>query len=175
MTPQKRLQAASHASETNKPLPQHLLLPRTKGFATCVQHLRTAAPHVKAVYDLTVAYADLQPAGRTEDTTKNEMKKKMNGAGVNGNGSGHASTTPAQPDFTFQSPPTFLQSLFYPEISSRWRTLVHVRRFEISSLPEGEAELKAWLEERWVEKGELLEELRERLEMGEGWGNRKGE
>ena len=52
---------------------------------------------------------------------------------------------------------------------------MHVRRFEISSLPEGEAELKAWLEERWVEKGELLEELRERLEMGEGWGNRKGE
>ena len=103
----------------------------------------------------------------------------MNGNG-NGNDNGHAdpnrASFSAQPDFAFQSPPTFVQSLFYPDIASRWRTLVHVRRFEISSLPEGETELKAWLEERWVEKGEVLEELRGKLERGEEWEveDRKG-
>lgn len=35
--------------------PMHLLYPRTKGFITTVQHLRKA-PHVKAVYDFTIAY-----------------------------------------------------------------------------------------------------------------------
>ena len=103
----------------------------------------------------------------------------MNGNG-NGHGNGHAdpnhASFSAQPGFSFQSPPTFVQSLFYPDIASRWRTLVHVRRFEISSLPVGEAELKAWLEERWVEKGEVLEELRGKLERGEEWEveDRKG-
>lgn len=102
----------------------------------------------------------------------------MNGNG-NGHGNGHAdpnhASFSAQPGFSFQSPPTFVQSLFYPDIASRWRTLVHVRRFEISSLPEGETELKAWLEERWVEKGEVLEELRGKLERGEEWvEDRKG-
>jgi hypothetical protein len=176
LTPQKRLLAAAHASKTNKTLPEHLLLPRTKGFAACVQHLRTAAPHVKAVYDLTVAYADLQPTGRKgEEVTKKEKKIKEKMAGVNGNGHADCQSHPTSDDFAFQSPPTFLQSLFYPDIASRWRTLVHVRRFEVSSLPAGEAELKAWLEERWVEKGEVLEELRGKLERGEGWEDKKGE
>lgn len=33
----------------------HLLYPRTKGFVATVQRIRHA-PHVKAVYDLTIAY-----------------------------------------------------------------------------------------------------------------------
>lgn len=41
--------------ETGRPQPKHLLYPRTKGFVATVQHLRDA-PHVKAVYDLTIAY-----------------------------------------------------------------------------------------------------------------------
>lgn len=41
--------------EAGKPQPMHLLYPRTKGFITTVQHLRKA-PHVKAIYDLTIAY-----------------------------------------------------------------------------------------------------------------------
>ncbi|RDA86000.1 hypothetical protein CP532_4872 [Ophiocordyceps camponoti-leonardi (nom. inval.)] len=39
----------------DKPQPMHLLYPRTKGFIATVQHLRKA-PHVKAVYDLSIAY-----------------------------------------------------------------------------------------------------------------------
>jgi len=134
----------------------------------------------------------MQPAaGRRRQTPAAPNKaKKQRQAAVNGNGNGHSKPPQSQlpvpdvddddnddddGDFAFQSPPTFLQSLFHPDIASRWRTLVHVRRFEISSLPVGEAELKAWLEERWVEKGELLEELRGKLERGEDWGeDRKG-
>ncbi|GAB7328006.1 hypothetical protein MBLNU13_g00064t1 [Cladosporium sp. NU13] len=140
LTPAKRLAAASYAYEHNKPLPNHLLLPRTKGFAASVQHLRSA-PHVKAVYDITIAYADMQnahPAGKTAP-------------------------------FAFQSPPTFVQSVLTPDVGRRWKTLVHVRRFAIDDLPAEEAELRSWLEERWVEKGEFLEELRAKLLRGESW------
>lgn len=39
----------------DKPQPRHLLYPRTKGFTKTVQQL-CKAPHVVAVYDLTIAY-----------------------------------------------------------------------------------------------------------------------
>lgn len=42
--------------QQDKPVPQHALYPRTKGFVATVQELR-CAPHVKAVYDVTIAYA----------------------------------------------------------------------------------------------------------------------
>lgn len=38
-----------------RPLPKHLLYPRFKGFVSTVRHLRQAE-HVKAVYDVTIAY-----------------------------------------------------------------------------------------------------------------------
>ncbi|KAG6136935.1 hypothetical protein E4U24_000134 [Claviceps purpurea] len=41
--------------KSDKQQPKNLLFPRTKGFVTTVQHLRKT-PHVKAVYDLTIAY-----------------------------------------------------------------------------------------------------------------------
>lgn len=41
--------------QNGRPQPLHLLYPRTRGFITTVKHLRKA-PHVKAVYDLTIAY-----------------------------------------------------------------------------------------------------------------------
>lgn len=45
------------AKENDRPQPQHLLCPRTKGFVATVQHLRRTAPHVRAVYDVGIAYA----------------------------------------------------------------------------------------------------------------------
>lgn len=42
--------------EHGRPLPKHLLHPRTKGFVACVKGLRQAE-HVKAVYDMTIAYS----------------------------------------------------------------------------------------------------------------------
>ncbi|KAI4602724.1 hypothetical protein KJ359_007942 [Pestalotiopsis sp. 9143b] len=54
-TPEKYEETRIWCKENGRPLPKHLLYPRTKGFITTVRHLRKA-PHVKAVYDLTIAY-----------------------------------------------------------------------------------------------------------------------
>jgi len=55
-TKSKRVEAEKWCEANNKALGQHVLYPRTKGFIASVQKLRQA-PHVKAVYDLTIAYA----------------------------------------------------------------------------------------------------------------------
>ncbi|EME38027.1 hypothetical protein DOTSEDRAFT_75999 [Dothistroma septosporum NZE10] len=55
-TAAKRAAAEKWCQANNKPLGKHVLYPRTKGFVACVQKLRRAA-HVKAVYDVTIAYA----------------------------------------------------------------------------------------------------------------------
>ena len=54
-TPQKYRESAAWCEANDRPQPRHLLYPRTKGFIATVQHLRKAT-HVKAVYDLTIAY-----------------------------------------------------------------------------------------------------------------------
>ncbi|KAK3392937.1 acyltransferase [Podospora didyma] len=54
-TPKKYVESQRWCAANNRPQPQHLLYPRTKGFVATVQHLRKS-PHVKAVYDLTIAY-----------------------------------------------------------------------------------------------------------------------
>lgn len=114
-------------------MPQHALYPRTRGFIACVQKLREA-PHVKAVYDVTIAYAQ-------KDGDR----------------------------FLFQQPPTFGQSLMIPRLNERWRFYVHVQRHLIEELPRKPEELAKWLEARWVEKGERLEKLRQRLHQGLPW------
>ncbi|KAH8777095.1 hypothetical protein F5882DRAFT_160220 [Hyaloscypha sp. PMI_1271] len=54
-TPKKAEAARVWCKENDRPIPKHLLYPRTKGFVTTVQHLRKAK-HVVAVYDMTIAY-----------------------------------------------------------------------------------------------------------------------
>lgn len=54
-TPQKHLEMQQWCEANGRPQPRHLLYPRTRGFIATVQHVRGAA-HVKAVYDLTIAY-----------------------------------------------------------------------------------------------------------------------
>lgn len=101
----------------------HLLYPRTKGFIATVQHLRRA-PHIKAVYDLTIFYR-------------------------RGN--------------EFQDAPTMWDTLSVPRLSegAGFQFHVHARRFPIESLPQTDAELASWLEQRWIEKGEWLEAQRQ--------------
>ncbi|KAI1083328.1 1-acyl-sn-glycerol-3-phosphate acyltransferase [Whalleya microplaca] len=53
--PKKYEESRIWCKQNDRPQPLHLLYPRTKGFVTTVQHLRNA-PHVKAVYDFTIAY-----------------------------------------------------------------------------------------------------------------------
>ncbi|SMR42797.1 unnamed protein product [Zymoseptoria tritici ST99CH_1E4] len=137
-TREKHAQTTTWCREHSKPLPQHTLHPRTKGFVATVQALR-AAPHVRAVYDVTIAY--------------NHHRGQRRSSGDKG----------------FMRPPTFLQTIFRPRIAEKWEVYVHVDRFELSELPESEEGLAAWLEGRWVVKGERLEELRRRAEKGEAW------
>ncbi|KJZ79107.1 hypothetical protein HIM_01258 [Hirsutella minnesotensis 3608] len=108
----------------DKPQPMHLLYPRTKGFVATVQHLRKAS-HVKAVYDLCIAY---QHQGK------------------------------------FQTAPSMWETMSVPGLSRQrgFKFHVHARRFPIESLPDTDSELAQWLEDRWVEKGQWLEEKRQK-------------
>ncbi|KAJ5042108.1 uncharacterized protein L3040_004666 [Drepanopeziza brunnea f. sp. 'multigermtubi'] len=127
-TPQKAEQAREWCKANNRPIPKHLLYPRTKGFVTTVQHLRKAK-HVKAVYDMTIAY---------------EQNNK------------------------FLEAPTIWESLSCGGLSSKrgYKFHVHLRRFAVEDLPETDEELAKWLETRWVEKGEYLDEKREEWARG---------
>lgn len=94
-----------------------------------MQRLRRAH-HIKAVYDLTIAYQ----RGRE-----------------------------------WMAAPTFWEALAAPWLSEReekggrgYRFHVHVGRFAVEELPGRDEELAQWLERRWVEKGEWLEETRRR-------------
>ncbi|OAA64330.1 1-acyl-sn-glycerol-3-phosphate acyltransferase [Niveomyces insectorum RCEF 264] len=71
-TPEKYAESVAWCSAHGHPQPMHLLYPRTKGFVATVQHLRQAA-HVKAVYDLAIAYqhgTEFQAAPSMWDTLR---------------------------------------------------------------------------------------------------------
>lgn len=121
-TPKKYAESVAWCDSTGRPQPQHLLYPRTRGFIQTVQHLRQA-PHVKAVYDLTIAY---------------------------------------QHGDKFGAAPEFWSTLSVPHLSDveGYRFEVHVRRFAMDTLPREDAELASWIEARWLEKGQWLEQKR---------------
>lgn len=69
----------------------------------------------------------------------------------------------------FQHAPSFGQTLMVPRLDKSWKFFVHVNRYSIEDLPNSEEELVRWLEDRWLEKGERLEQLRQKLEKGLPW------
>ncbi|CAK1354691.1 1-acyl-sn-glycerol-3-phosphate acyltransferase PLS1 [Cercospora beticola] len=69
----------------------------------------------------------------------------------------------------FQKPPTFWQTLSQPKLDQQNTFYVHVTRHAIADLPHSDAELAQWLEDRWVEKGERLEILRQKLVKSVSW------
>lgn len=69
----------------------------------------------------------------------------------------------------FQQPPTFAQSIMLPRLDENWRFFVHVERHPIEELPKSDEEIAQWLEDRWVEKGDRLDILRQRLQKGLPW------
>jgi len=58
-TPAKLAKSQEYARTQSLPVPQHTLVPRTKGFAATVQGLRD---HLDAVYDVTIAYPGRVPS-----------------------------------------------------------------------------------------------------------------
>lgn len=128
-TKQKREEGLQWCKANDKVMPKNLLYPRTRGFIASVQGLRKVN-HVKAVYDVTIAYA------------------KSN---------------------QFQKPPTFSETVFTPHLDKLWKFYVHVQRHNLEDLPSADAELADWLVERWIQKGEKLEALKNKLARGESW------
>ena len=72
-------------------------------------------------------------------------------------------------EWVFQQPPSFGQTLMVRNLSKEFKFFVHIERYTMKELPSGDKELAKWLEDRWVEKGERLEVLRQKLEKGLPW------
>ncbi|KAL3883737.1 hypothetical protein ACJMK2_029971 [Sinanodonta woodiana] len=66
-TPEKHKQSQEIAKEKGYPILKHHLLPRTKGFALSVQHMKGKIP---AVYDCTVAFPPNEPEPTLMDVIK---------------------------------------------------------------------------------------------------------
>ena len=129
-SPKKHADTVEWCKQNDKHIPRHTLFPRTKGFVATVQNLRQSK-HVKAVYDVTVAYA------------------KRN---------------------RFLQTPSFWETISVPRFNDEWRFHAHVERHLVEDLPASDEELARWLEKRWIAKGEVLEDLREKLARGIEWG-----
>ena len=106
LSPAKLALAQDFAKKSGHPLPQHVLIPRTRGFAATVIGMRT---HLGAIYDVTIAYPDRVP-------TMTELLGQIGGG-------------------------------FH----------LHVRRYEMASLPTEADQISAWLVERFREKDALME------------------
>ncbi|KAK4189027.1 hypothetical protein QBC35DRAFT_522472 [Podospora australis] len=126
-TPGKYLESRKFCARNNRSQPANLLYPRTKGFVTTVQHVRKA-PHVKAVYDFTIAY---------------------------------------QKGRHFYTAPTMWETVAVPRLSMGeesggrgFRFHIFARRYLIEQLPHDDKALAIWLEQRWIEKGQWLEEIK---------------
>ncbi|KAI9819586.1 MAG: hypothetical protein M1827_007036 [Pycnora praestabilis] len=132
-TPEKYAETISWCKAHDRPFPKHTLYPRSKGFITTVQQLRHT-PHIRAVYDLTIAYAH---------------------------------------ERQFLIAPTIWETLSQSKLSGPWDFHVHVDRHAIENLPDTDEELAKWLETRWIEKGDRLEEMRKALAAEQDWGNAK--
>lgn len=162
-TPEKYAESVAWCAANGRPQPRHLLYPRTKGFVATVSHLQRCAAkeaessqqqpapdtppvvplHVRAIYDVTIAYY-------------------QRGGGSGGGG--------------WQTAPAFWDTVSVPELSGRgggYRFEVNVRRWPMEGLPTDEDELARWLEERWVEKGEWLEQKRVEWEREEELASKK--
>lgn len=109
-TPGKLAAAQTFARERGQYVPEHTLVPRTKGFVATMLGLRE---HLDAVYDVTIAY----------------------------------------PGYT----PTLLEC-FKGKVG---RVEVHVERFPIADLPEGEDDLSRWVFERFEHKDALMKRFAE--------------
>ena len=70
----------------------------------------------------------------------------------------------------FFKAPSMWETLSNPDFGTEWRFHVHVKRFPVEDFRSmTDSELAAWLEQRWISKGEVLEQLQLDLEHGKEW------
>ncbi|KAL1636128.1 hypothetical protein SLS58_009977 [Diplodia intermedia] len=158
-TPARHAAAVSYRATTGKPPPPspHLLVPRPRGFVATVTALRRSG---------------VSPSTTTTTTSTTVSNTATTG---NDGGSRHI---PAVLDITiayarnreFMKAPPFWDTVAHADLKAAgYRFYAHVQRWDMAALPEGDEALAKWLEERWVEKGERLEELRRVVEEGGEW------
>ena len=116
----KAIASREYAEKHGKPILEHVLLPRYRGFAATLAGLKGS--HVDHVYDLTMAYRDVETG-------------------------------------QIQRAPTPIQTLGHADLRGRYQFHLHVRRFAVADLPDTEAGIKRWLEERWAAKDDLLKAM----------------
>ncbi|KAI5809631.1 hypothetical protein DFH27DRAFT_153733 [Peziza echinospora] len=141
--PQKWQNMKTFAEGKGKKILTHCLYPRTKGFVTCVRHLRNPDSHIKHIYDLTLAYQYTAPPTTTTTTTSS---------------SSTTTTLSTRPTINL-TPATIYDTFSMPSLSPPWRFHVHVERFLIKDLPEDDRGVAEWLEKRWLAKDEILKGL----------------
>ncbi|KAF2808619.1 uncharacterized protein BDZ99DRAFT_59569 [Mytilinidion resinicola] len=129
LTPAKQRSSIQWSRDHNRPVMKHVLYPRMHGFVATVNALRHTK-HVRAVYDMTIAYAHGQ---------------------------------------NFMQAPSFWDTFTTNFAATGYRFYVHVDRYPIAELPETAEGLSQWLETRWVQKGNRLDDLKRKLERGEEW------
>ena len=65
----------------------------------------------------------------------------------------------------FMQPPSFWETIAHPRLSDSYEFHVHVERHPIDDLPEQDSELAQWLEDRWIEKDQRLEQWKQNLQL----------
>ncbi|KAL0254307.1 hypothetical protein SLS55_009781 [Diplodia seriata] len=164
-TPARHAAAVSYRATTGKPPPPspHLLVPRPRGFVATVTALRRSG---------------VSPSTTTTTTTTTTSTVSNTTATTGNDGSSSSRHIPAVLDITiayardreFMRAPPFWDTVAHADLKAAgYRFYAHVQRWDMAALPEGDEALAKWLEERWVEKGERLEELRRVVEEGGEW------
>jgi len=124
LTEKKLSEGQYFSRERGLPVMKNLLVPRTKGFVTCIQELRDT--HVKYIYDFTIAYAH-----------------------------------PSQNTVGFGDIPDMVR-VHSTVLSPEYGFHVHVRRYAIDSLPTDDESLTEWIRNRFAEKDQFLESLKDK-------------
>ena len=72
----------------------------------------------------------------------------------------------------FFQAPSMWETITNPHLDHDYRFHVHVRRFPLYEFADmTNAELRKWLEQRWIAKGQTLEQLQMELEDGRDWAD----
>lgn len=160
---------ASQAFAESKGLPKHeyLLVPRTKGFVNSVQELRGL---LTEIVDVTIVFVGDDDEFYDEDDKYHKMKSEEL-LQMRGNQKSLANRKRKK---------TAQYASYYPLLDAE-RTIpdvvdmmnnyephdiyVHIRTYDVNSLPLDDAGLSTWLHSRWAEKDELLRHFHENGEF----------
>nr|GMC88696.1 1-acyl-sn-glycerol-3-phosphate acyltransferase 2 [Ipomoea batatas] len=127
-TQAKLLAAQEYAASTGLPIPRNVLIPRTKGFVTAVNHMRSFVP---AIYEVTVAIPKSSPA-----PTMLRIFKGQPSVG----------SVSIEHWFDWTKDPP-----------KRVQVHIHLKRHMMKDLPENDDDIAQWCRDVFVAKDKLLD------------------